>query len=185
MELRCQHRYSRRSDLQRVRPQLDAVIGGHPTDIVLSIRVIPGYVQDNDNNISFNIFLPSPLQFQVASCGNSIEHRNLDYCHSNDNHTSRDNDNLTETSHTNNSDIVVTSNGNVSVALSSDTTSTSAQGSGPNTVQDLSTLLPVGVSNFTQQGDLTALSTLLDEWGRFADNVGSPTERRLAPQQDR
>ena len=162
-------------------PQLEAVIGGRQTGIGLWTRDIAGYFLDDDNNVSLKIFLSSALQLQVASCGNFAEYRNLDYCDSNHIHTSQDNDNLSEKIQANSSDMVVTSNGNVDVALSSNTTSTSAQGSGPNAIQDLSPLLPVGVSNFTQQGDLTALSTLLDEWWRFADNMNWPTAPTDAP----
>lgn len=100
----------------------------------------------------------SPLQFQVASCGgNAAELRDLEYCGNTYGMTNQSADDLKETGQDNSSTTTTAANNSSDTAIGSGNPSTPSPSREiqPDTVYDLSPLMPANVNNFAVQVDPT------------------------------
>ncbi len=126
----------------------------------------------------------SPLQFQVASCGgNAAEFRDLEYCGNTYGTTNQSADDSKETGQDNSSATVTAANNSSDTAIGSSNPSTPSLSTPsreiqPDTVYDLSPLMPANVNNFAVQVDPTVVSTLPDQCD---DTSASCTTTQINP----
>jgi len=159
-------------------------------------------------DIASDELLSSAQQLQVASCGGNVEHRDLDYCSVDKVDAKKYPGNSGETQSGDSSDGVAASKTSSETATSSNASSTSMQQNEPNTVQDLSPLIPASVNDFIPEGELTDIGApagqcddvsscsiigawRLHYWGNFAglinwpgasiDSPTVPTDSPIAP----
>lgn len=139
---------------------LSISLGSHRRTHDLWTRMILGLWVDGNRS---DAILLSPPQFQVASCGGtSAEHRDLEFCSFNYVSTNLNADPSKQSGQDNSTDTAIAPalNNSSDTAIESSNSSTPSP-SRPDTVLDLSPLLPANVNNFAALSD--PLNTLPDQ----------------------
>jgi hypothetical protein len=160
---------------------LDILLGNHQRTHDFWMRMILGLRVDQSTDKPSDAIPFSPLLFQVASCGgSSAEHRDLDLCNANYISTNLNADSSKQDNSTNIT-IAPAPNNSSDAAIGPSNSSTPSPSppnleTQPDTVLDLSPLVPASVNNFAVPGDL--LSTLPDQCD---DTSASCTITQITP----